>query len=76
MCFGLFDTAMDYSVVTVYVLWLKYEGHITIVHKYWNIHKNSDCLSIFSLANTPENPAWVPHEENHTEGICVTDIGT
>ncbi|MBW0524156.1 hypothetical protein O181_063871 [Austropuccinia psidii MF-1] len=33
-------------------------------------------LSRWALANTPDNPAWVPQEEYHLEGICVTDIGT
>ncbi|MBW0547792.1 hypothetical protein O181_087507 [Austropuccinia psidii MF-1] len=49
---------------------------MTIVHKSGNIHKNSDVLSRWALANTPENPAWVPQEEHHIEGIFVTDIGT
>ncbi|MBW0541903.1 hypothetical protein O181_081618 [Austropuccinia psidii MF-1] len=30
----------------------------------------------WALANTPDNPAWVPQEEHHIEGVCVTDIGT
>ncbi|MBW0562830.1 hypothetical protein O181_102545 [Austropuccinia psidii MF-1] len=46
-----------------------------MAHKYGNIHENSDFLSRWALANTPENPAWVPQEEHHIEGICVTDIG-
>ncbi|MBW0497252.1 hypothetical protein O181_036967 [Austropuccinia psidii MF-1] len=54
----------------------KYRGSITIVHKSGNIHKNADGLSRWALENTPENPAWVPQEEHHIEGICVTDIGT
>ncbi|MBW0578680.1 hypothetical protein O181_118395 [Austropuccinia psidii MF-1] len=49
---------------------------MTIVHKSSSIHKNADGLSRWALANTPENPAWVPQEEPHIEGICVTDIGT
>ncbi|MBW0552268.1 hypothetical protein O181_091983 [Austropuccinia psidii MF-1] len=49
---------------------------MTIVHKSGNIHQNADRLSRFSLANTPENPAWIPQEEYHIEGICVTDIST
>ncbi|MBW0541034.1 hypothetical protein O181_080749 [Austropuccinia psidii MF-1] len=53
-----------------------YRVNMTIVHKYANIHKNSDGLSRWALANTPENPAWVPQEEHHIQGICVTDIGT
>ncbi|MBW0590445.1 hypothetical protein O181_130160 [Austropuccinia psidii MF-1] len=49
---------------------------MTIVHKSGNIHKNADGLSRWALANTPDNPAWVPQEEHHIEGICVTDIDT
>ncbi|MBW0574395.1 hypothetical protein O181_114110 [Austropuccinia psidii MF-1] len=54
----------------------EYRGNITIFHKSGNIHKNADGLSRWALANTPDNSAWVPQEENHIEGICVTDIGT
>ncbi|MBW0524472.1 hypothetical protein O181_064187 [Austropuccinia psidii MF-1] len=54
----------------------EYRGNMTIVHKYGNINENADGLSRWALANTPENPAWVPQEEHHIEGICVTDIGT
>ncbi|MBW0546377.1 hypothetical protein O181_086092 [Austropuccinia psidii MF-1] len=51
-------------------------GNMNIVHKSGNIHKSVNGLSRVALANTPENPAWVPQEEHHIEGICVTDIGT
>ncbi|MBW0499876.1 hypothetical protein O181_039591 [Austropuccinia psidii MF-1] len=54
----------------------EYRGNMTIVHKSGNIPKNADGLSKWALASTPENPAWVPQEENHIEGICVTEIGT
>ncbi|MBW0521861.1 hypothetical protein O181_061576 [Austropuccinia psidii MF-1] len=54
----------------------KYRGNMTIVQKSGNIDKNSDGLSRWALANTPENPPWVPQEEHHIEGICITDIGT
>ncbi|MBW0562287.1 hypothetical protein O181_102002 [Austropuccinia psidii MF-1] len=54
----------------------KYRGNMTIFHKSGNIHKNADGISRWALANTPENPAWVPQEEHHIEGICVTEIGT
>ncbi|MBW0579991.1 hypothetical protein O181_119706 [Austropuccinia psidii MF-1] len=54
----------------------EYGGTMTIVHKSGNLHKNSDGLSRWALAYIPENPAWVPQEEHHIEGICVTDIGT
>ncbi|MBW0554602.1 hypothetical protein O181_094317 [Austropuccinia psidii MF-1] len=53
----------------------KYRGKMTIVHKSGNIHNNADGLSRWALENTRENPQWVPQEEHHIEGICVTDIG-
>ncbi|MBW0569861.1 hypothetical protein O181_109576 [Austropuccinia psidii MF-1] len=52
----------------------EYRGNLTIVHKSGNIHKNADGLIRWALANTPNNPARVPQEEHHIEGICVTDI--
>ncbi|MBW0537505.1 hypothetical protein O181_077220 [Austropuccinia psidii MF-1] len=54
----------------------EYRGNMTIVLKSGNINKDADGLSRWDLANTPENPAWVPQEENHIEGICARDIGT
>ncbi|MBW0490386.1 hypothetical protein O181_030101 [Austropuccinia psidii MF-1] len=54
----------------------KYKRNRTIVHKSGNIHKFSDGLGRWAIENTPENPACVPQEEHHIEGICVTDIGT
>ncbi|MBW0542225.1 hypothetical protein O181_081940 [Austropuccinia psidii MF-1] len=54
----------------------EYRGNMTIALKSGNIHKNEDFLSRWALANTPENPAWVPQEEHHVEDICVADIGT
>ncbi|MBW0586967.1 hypothetical protein O181_126682 [Austropuccinia psidii MF-1] len=54
----------------------EYRGTMTVVHKSGNIHQNEDGLSRWALANTPESSAWVPQEEYHIEGICVTDIGT
>ncbi|MBW0501457.1 hypothetical protein O181_041172 [Austropuccinia psidii MF-1] len=54
----------------------EYGGNMTIAHKSGNIHKNADGLSRWALENTSENPAWVPQEEHHIEGICFTDIGT
>ncbi|MBW0529522.1 hypothetical protein O181_069237 [Austropuccinia psidii MF-1] len=54
----------------------EYRGNMTIFHKSGNINKNADGLRRWALANTPDNPAWVPQEEHHIEGICVTDIGT
>ncbi|MBW0534061.1 hypothetical protein O181_073776 [Austropuccinia psidii MF-1] len=49
---------------------------VITVHKSGNIHKNADGLNRWALANTLENPVWVPQEEHHIEGICVKDIGT
>ncbi|MBW0587182.1 hypothetical protein O181_126897 [Austropuccinia psidii MF-1] len=40
----------------------EYRGNMTIVHKAGNIHKNSDGLSKWELANTPDNPAYLPLE--------------
>ncbi|MBW0551049.1 hypothetical protein O181_090764 [Austropuccinia psidii MF-1] len=54
----------------------EYRGNMTVVHKSGNIHKNADGYGRRALENTPENPAWVPQEEHHIEGICDTDIGT
>ncbi|MBW0521425.1 hypothetical protein O181_061140 [Austropuccinia psidii MF-1] len=54
----------------------EYRGNMTIVHKSGNINQNTDGLSRWSLANTPENPAWVPQEDHHIEGICGSDIST
>ncbi|MBW0564650.1 hypothetical protein O181_104365 [Austropuccinia psidii MF-1] len=52
----------------------EYRGNMTIVHKSGNIHKNSDGLSRWALADNPENPAWVPQEEHHIKGICGTEF--
>ncbi|MBW0562370.1 hypothetical protein O181_102085 [Austropuccinia psidii MF-1] len=52
---------------------------MTIVHKAGNIHKNADGLSRWELANTPDNPAYVPLEAElqiPIEGINKMDIGT
>ncbi|MBW0586569.1 hypothetical protein O181_126284 [Austropuccinia psidii MF-1] len=54
----------------------EYRGDMTIVPKSGNIQNNAYGISIWALENTPENPAWVPQEEHHIEGICVTNIGT
>ncbi|MBW0514349.1 hypothetical protein O181_054064 [Austropuccinia psidii MF-1] len=56
----------------------EYRGNMTIAHKAGNIHKNADVLSRWALANTPDNPAYVPLEEEPQiliEGINITDIG-
>ncbi|MBW0480491.1 hypothetical protein O181_020206 [Austropuccinia psidii MF-1] len=54
----------------------EYRGNMTIVHKSGNIDKNADVISRWAVENTPENPAWLPQEEHHIEGICLTDLGT
>ncbi|MBW0529968.1 hypothetical protein O181_069683 [Austropuccinia psidii MF-1] len=57
----------------------KYRANMTIVHKAGNINKNTDGLSRWALANTSDNPAYVPLEAKtqiSVEGINITDIGT
>ncbi|MBW0501544.1 hypothetical protein O181_041259 [Austropuccinia psidii MF-1] len=57
----------------------EYRGNMTIVHKAGNIHKNSDGLSRWALANTPDTPAYVPLEEEPQmtiNGINISDIVT
>ncbi|MBW0550863.1 hypothetical protein O181_090578 [Austropuccinia psidii MF-1] len=57
----------------------EYRGNMTIVHKAGNIHKNANGLRILSLANTPDNSAYVPLEAEPQipiEGTNITDIGT
>ncbi|MBW0563719.1 hypothetical protein O181_103434 [Austropuccinia psidii MF-1] len=54
-------------------------GNMTIVHKGGNINKNADVLRRWELANTPDNPAYVPLEAEPQitiEGINITDSGT
>ncbi|MBW0508564.1 hypothetical protein O181_048279 [Austropuccinia psidii MF-1] len=56
-----------------------YRGNMTLVHKAGNIHKDSDGLIRWALANTPDNPAYVPLEAEPQvpiEGIKITDFGT
>ncbi|MBW0505303.1 hypothetical protein O181_045018 [Austropuccinia psidii MF-1] len=55
----------------------EYRGNMTIVHKAGNIHNNADGLSRWGLANTPDNPAYVPLESEPQipiEVINITDI--
>ncbi|MBW0504603.1 hypothetical protein O181_044318 [Austropuccinia psidii MF-1] len=57
----------------------EYGGNITIVHKAGNICKNADGIRRWTLANTTDNPAFVPLEEElqiPIEGTNITDIGT
>ncbi|MBW0505833.1 hypothetical protein O181_045548 [Austropuccinia psidii MF-1] len=56
----------------------EYRGNMTIVDKYCNIHKNSDGFSPHELPKTPENPAYVPANEEPQiplEEIKMTDMG-
>ncbi|MBW0547079.1 hypothetical protein O181_086794 [Austropuccinia psidii MF-1] len=57
----------------------EYRGNMTIVHKEGNIHKNSDGLRRWELANTPDTPAYLRLEAEPQipiEGIDITDIET
>ncbi|MBW0581934.1 hypothetical protein O181_121649 [Austropuccinia psidii MF-1] len=57
----------------------EYGGNMTIAHKAGNIYKDADGLSMWALANTPDNPPYVPLEEEPQipiEGINIADIGT
>ncbi|MBW0485479.1 hypothetical protein O181_025194 [Austropuccinia psidii MF-1] len=38
----------------------EYRVNMTIGHKTGSMHKNADGLSRWELANTPDNPAYVP----------------
>ncbi|MBW0551123.1 hypothetical protein O181_090838 [Austropuccinia psidii MF-1] len=52
---------------------------MTIVHEEGKIHKNADELSKWELANTPDNPAYVPLEAEPQipiKGINIIYIGT
>ncbi|MBW0520037.1 hypothetical protein O181_059752 [Austropuccinia psidii MF-1] len=57
----------------------EYRGNMNIFHKAGNIHKNSNGLVKWGLANTSDNPAYVPLEAQQQiliEGINITDIRT
>ncbi|MBW0483488.1 hypothetical protein O181_023203 [Austropuccinia psidii MF-1] len=57
----------------------EYRGNMTIGHKAGNIHKNSDGLSNWELANSPDEPSDVPlkaEPQIQIEDIKITDIGT
>ncbi|MBW0528406.1 hypothetical protein O181_068121 [Austropuccinia psidii MF-1] len=56
----------------------EYRGNMTTVDKEGNIHINADALRRWALANTTDNPAYVPLEAEPQipiEGINITDIG-
>ncbi|MBW0578170.1 hypothetical protein O181_117885 [Austropuccinia psidii MF-1] len=57
----------------------EYRGNMTIVHRTGKINKNSDGLSMWELANTPDNPAYVPLEAEPQipiDGTNITNTGT
>ncbi|MBW0525240.1 hypothetical protein O181_064955 [Austropuccinia psidii MF-1] len=57
----------------------EYRGNMTIVHKAGKVHKIAYGPSRWALANTPDNPAYVPLEAEPPipiKGINITDIGT
>ncbi|MBW0562598.1 hypothetical protein O181_102313 [Austropuccinia psidii MF-1] len=57
----------------------EYRGDMTIVHKSGKIQNSAYGISRWALANTPDNPAYVPLESEpqiSIEGIDITDIGT
>ncbi|MBW0461397.1 hypothetical protein O181_001112 [Austropuccinia psidii MF-1] len=54
-------------------------GNMTIVDREGNIHKNYDGLRRLALANTPDNPAYVPSEAEQQipiEGVNIAGVGT
>ncbi|MBW0527580.1 hypothetical protein O181_067295 [Austropuccinia psidii MF-1] len=57
----------------------EYSGDMSISNKAGNIHKITHGLGGWELANTPDNPAYVPLEAepcSSIQGIIITDIGT
>ncbi|MBW0515472.1 hypothetical protein O181_055187 [Austropuccinia psidii MF-1] len=57
----------------------EYRGNMNIFHKARNIHKNSDKISRWALANTPDTQAYVHLEAEPQipiEKINIPDIGT
>ncbi|MBW0509078.1 hypothetical protein O181_048793 [Austropuccinia psidii MF-1] len=56
----------------------EYRGNMNIFHKSGNIHKISDGLGRWALANTPDNPAHIPLEAEPLipiKGINIIHIG-
>ncbi|MBW0466592.1 hypothetical protein O181_006307 [Austropuccinia psidii MF-1] len=56
----------------------EYREKMAIFHKAVNIHKNSDGISRWALANIPDNLTYEPLEEEpqiQIGGINKTDIG-
>ncbi|MBW0488276.1 hypothetical protein O181_027991 [Austropuccinia psidii MF-1] len=57
----------------------EYRNNTAIVHKYGNIHNNSDELRRWPLPNDIDNPSYVPEEASPSipiEVISVTDLNT
>ncbi|MBW0471292.1 hypothetical protein O181_011007 [Austropuccinia psidii MF-1] len=57
----------------------EYRSKMIIFYKAGNIPNNSDGLGRWALANTPDNPAYVPLEAEPQiiiEGINIAYIGT
>ncbi|MBW0545794.1 hypothetical protein O181_085509 [Austropuccinia psidii MF-1] len=57
----------------------EYIGNMTIAHKVRKIHKNADGISRWELANTADNPDYVPlkaEPQIPIEGSNTADIGT
>ncbi|MBW0475560.1 hypothetical protein O181_015275 [Austropuccinia psidii MF-1] len=57
----------------------EFKGNMSIGHRAGKIQKNADGLSRWALANTPDDPAYLPLEAEPQipiKGINITDIGT
>ena len=55
----------------------EYRGHMTIIHREGNVHKNADGLSSWALPNDISNPVYEPEEMDRNmpiNGISVTDL--
>ncbi|MBW0499331.1 hypothetical protein O181_039046 [Austropuccinia psidii MF-1] len=66
--------APNRHIVRWHIVIQEYRGNLIPVHKSGNINEDLDVLSRWTLENTPENPAWVPQEEHHIEGICHNSV--
>ncbi|MBW0536217.1 hypothetical protein O181_075932 [Austropuccinia psidii MF-1] len=56
------DGVLMFDMFRWHIAIQEYRGNMTIVHKAGNIHKNSGGLSRWALADTLDNPAYVPLE--------------
>ncbi|MBW0585103.1 hypothetical protein O181_124818 [Austropuccinia psidii MF-1] len=71
--------APNRNMLTWQIAIQEYRGNMTIVQKAGKTHKNAYGPSRWSLANTPDSPAYSPLEAEPQipiEGIKITDIGT